>query len=168
MSAIKYNPSMSGIELRSPKWQPGSVTLLNFIKCFHYLQRNQNTNNEILVVQLRKIFYLTMWLSKSLLITSVFDTMLFCWYKLISHQRNYIRGWQCPRKGYLCLSGKSKENCNVSSFIICTPHRILLGRSKQAKSDEQGMWNAWGEEKLCGVLTGKHLGRRSVAESWHR
>jgi len=40
---------------------------------------------------------------------------------------------------------KKRENCVMSSFIIFTPHLILLGW--QGRSDEQGMWHAWREEK---------------------
>jgi hypothetical protein len=32
---------------------------------------------------------------------------------------------------------------NVWSFIICTRHQILLGRSNQEEWDGQGMWHAW-------------------------
>jgi len=80
------------------------------------------------------------------------------WYRLRISEENI-----CGPKGE-----KKGENCVMSSFIIFTPHLILLGRSEQGRSDEQGMWHYGEKRNACRVLTGKPLGRRSLAESWRR
>jgi hypothetical protein len=37
------------------------------------------------------------------------------------------------------------ENCIMKSFMICTPHQMLLGFSNGL--DWQCMWHVWGEKK---------------------
>jgi hypothetical protein len=37
----------------------------------------------------------------------------------------------------------------MGSFIICTHHRILLGRSNQGEGGGQGIWHAWECGETC-------------------
>jgi alpha-glucosidase (family GH31 glycosyl hydrolase) len=37
----------------------------------------------------------------------------------------------------------------MGSFIICTHHQILLGRSNQGEWDGQGVWHAWERAETC-------------------
>jgi hypothetical protein len=37
----------------------------------------------------------------------------------------------------------------VGSFIICTHHEILLGRSNQGELGGWGIWHAWEREEAC-------------------
>jgi hypothetical protein len=37
----------------------------------------------------------------------------------------------------------------VGSFIICTDHQILLGRSNQGERAGRGMWHAWERGQTC-------------------
>jgi hypothetical protein len=37
----------------------------------------------------------------------------------------------------------------MGSFIFCTQHQILLGRSNQGECGGQGMWHAWERGEMC-------------------
>jgi hypothetical protein len=54
------------------------------------------------------------------------------------------------------------ESCIMGSFIICTHHQILLGRSNEGEWGGQGMWHAWEREETC---TG--FGCESPKEKYH-
>jgi hypothetical protein len=41
------------------------------------------------------------------------------------------------------------ESCTVGSFIICTHHQILLGRSNQGDFGARGMWHSGGSGETC-------------------
>jgi hypothetical protein len=41
------------------------------------------------------------------------------------------------------------ESCILESFIICTYHQILLGRSNQGELGGQGMWHTWERGETC-------------------
>jgi hypothetical protein len=40
-------------------------------------------------------------------------------------------------------------SCTMGSFIICTHHQILLGRSNQGEWGGQGMWHEWERGETC-------------------
>jgi hypothetical protein len=108
-----------------------------------------------------------------------------CFWKLITsfsnHSNNYLEpkllqcmfqytDWGCLRTGcwgeYLDLRGmKERENgesCTMGSFIICTHHQILLGRSNEGEWGGRGMWHAWEREETC-----KGFWRESLREINH-
>jgi hypothetical protein len=37
----------------------------------------------------------------------------------------------------------------MGSFIVCTHHQILLGRSNQGELGRHGMWHAWERGETC-------------------
>jgi hypothetical protein len=44
---------------------------------------------------------------------------------------------------------KNGESCKMGSFIICTYHQILLGRSNEREREGQGMWHTLERAEKC-------------------
>jgi hypothetical protein len=40
-------------------------------------------------------------------------------------------------------------SCTMGSFIICTHHQVLLGRSNQGEGAGRGKWHAWERGETC-------------------
>jgi hypothetical protein len=66
---------------------------------------------------------------------------------------SYLTMVQGVEENILALRRMNKqrngENCTMGSFIICTHHQILLGRSNQGEWSGQGMWTAWERGETC-------------------
>jgi hypothetical protein len=55
---------------------------------------------------------------------------------------------------------REQRSCTVGSFLICTHHQILLGRSNQGEWGGQCMWHAW--ERGVQSSGGKAWGRETT------
>jgi hypothetical protein len=54
------------------------------------------------------------------------------------------------------------RSCIMGSFVICTHHQILLGRSNQGEWGEQGLWQAQEREERVQGFCGKARGKEAT------
>jgi hypothetical protein len=57
------------------------------------------------------------------------------------------------------------ENCKMGSFMICTHHQILLGRSNTGEWGGRGMWHAWERREIVHGFGRKARKKETIRKS---
>jgi hypothetical protein len=113
--------------------------------CYHSVQ--SLLSSRLLSRNVKVKIYKTIILTVALYGCESWSVTLREEYRLRVFEDRVLRRICGPKRDEVTGNG---ESCTVGSFIICTHHQIILGRSNQGECSGRGMWHAWeGWGEIC-------------------